>query len=204
MSVIFSGETVDGVVVVSDITDAVDSGVVTFFVVRQSEVGEVGAVDAAVVGATWIGVEVSNSGAVVVEVASLEGVVCKTLSVAPTGMCGPVVSELVYGVILSVVKCATGVTESVVFAEVVAVKCTVVVSSGDRDGTGEGVVAIVLGNPGGVTVVVSGEILSTVTGFVLESVDTMVAVLGTVVFSVTTEGSESETGPGLEVVTIKV
>lgn len=55
-------------------------------------------------------------------------------------------------------------------------------------------VAAVLGNPGGVTLVVVGPVLSTVTGFALVSVYADVVVMGTVVPAVST--GVNETGIG--------
>lgn len=80
--VIFRGGGAAIVVVATGNSDTVGSSTVTFFVVvvLQSVVGADGAV---VVGATWMGVD--NSGAVVVEVVSSVGVVCRILSVVAGG-----------------------------------------------------------------------------------------------------------------------
>lgn len=75
VSVIFRGGGAAVVVVTVGVSDAVDSGTVTFFVdVCQSVVAEV-AGGSVVVSATWTGVDVGNSGAVVVEVVSSVGLV---------------------------------------------------------------------------------------------------------------------------------
>lgn len=68
VSVIFRGGGVAIVVVATGISDTMDSSIVTFFVaVVPSVVAEVGADGTVVVSSTWIGVDVGNSGAVVVE-----------------------------------------------------------------------------------------------------------------------------------------
>lgn len=198
ISVTFSGGDAAVVVVATGISDAVVSSMVTFFVVvLQSVVDEVGADGTVVVGATWTGVDVGNSGAVVVEVVSSAGVVCRIFSVVRGG---DVVSGLMYGVVLLVVKGATGVTDSVVLAEVG--NDTVPVSTAGEVGRGKEVVEAVLGKPGGMGVVVVGGSRSAVTGFVLVSVYAVVAVLGTVVLSVTIDVAETGAGLGLETVTI--
>lgn len=96
-------------------------------------------------------------------------------------------------------------TDSVVFAEETVDRVRGPVSTRGEVRGGEVVVEDVLGKPGGMGVVVVGGTLSTVTGFVLVSVYTVVVVvLGTVVLSVTVEVSETSDGPGLETVTIGV
>lgn len=170
MSVIFSGGGAAVVVVASGISDTVDSSTVTFFVVvaPQSEAAEVGADGAVVVSAARIGVDVGNSGMVVVEVVSSAGVVCRIFSVVAGGV---VVSGPAYGVVLLVIKGAGGVTDSVVVAEVTTGKDTVSVSTGGEAGRGEEVVEAVLGKPGGTgVVVVVGGRRSTVTSFVVVTV----------------------------------
>lgn len=203
VSVISRGGGAAVVVLAAGIFEAMDSDMVTFFVVCQSVAAEV-AGGAVVVSATWAEVDVSISGAVVVEVVSSVGVVCTILSVVTTATGGLVVSGVMYGVVLLMVIGATGVTDSVVFAEMTVGKVTVLVSTGGEVGRGEVVVEAVLGKPEVMGIVVVGGILSTVTGFVLVSVYNVVVVLGTVVLSVTVEVSETGAGPGLEVVPIGV
>lgn len=114
------------------------------------------------------------------------------------------VSGLMYGVVLLMVKGATGVTDSVDLAEVTVGKDTVPVWTGGEVGRGGEVVEAVLGKAGGMGVVVFAGSRSTVTGFVLVSVNVVVAVLVTVVLSVTIDVSESGAGLGLEEVTAGV
>lgn len=188
------------VVVATCISDTVDSCVVTFLVVvLQCVVAEVGADGEVVVGTTWSGCEVCSSAAGVVEDVGSVGVMCRILSVVTGGV---VVSGLMYGVVL--LKGATGVTDSVVVAEVTIGRDTVPVSIGGEVRRGEEVVEAVLGKPGGIGVVVLGGSRSTVTVFVLVSVYAVVAELGTVVLSVTMDVSETGAGVGLEEVTIGV
>lgn len=188
------------VVVATCISDTVDSCVVTFLVVvLQCVVTEVGADGEVVVGTTWSGCEVCSSAAGVVEDVGSVGVTCRILSVVTGGV---VVSGLMYGVVL--LKGATGVTDSVVVAEVTIGRDTVPVSIGGEVRRGEEVVEAVLGKPGGIGVVVLGGSRSTVTVFVLVSVYAVVAELGTVVLSVTMDVSETGAGVGLEEVTIGV
>lgn len=188
------------VVVATCISDTVDSCVVTFLVVvLQCVVAEVGADGEVVVGTTWSGCEVCSSAAGVVEDVGSVGVTCRILSVVTGGV---VVSGLMYGVVL--LKGATGVTDSVVVAEVTIARDTVPVSIGGEVRRGEEVVEAVLGKPGGIGVVVLGGSRSTVTVFVLVSVYAVVAELGTVVLSVTMDVSETGAGVGLEEVTIGV
>lgn len=188
------------VVVATCISDTVDSCVVTFLVVvLQCVVAEVGADGEVVVGTTWSGCEVCSSAAGVVEDVGSVGVTCRILSVVTGGV---VVSGLMYGVVL--LKGATGVTDSVVVAEVTIGRDTVPVSIGGEVRRGEEVVEAVLGKPGGIGVVVLGGSRSTVTVFVLVSVYAVVAELGTVVLSVTMDVSETGAGVGLEEVTIGV
>ncbi len=200
VSVNFRGGGAAVVVVATIISDTVVSSTVTFFVVvLQSVVAEVGADGTVVVGVTWIGVDVGNSGAVVVEVVSSAGVVCRIFAVVTRG---DVVSGLMYGVVLRVVKGATGVTDSVVLAEVTVDNDTVSVSTGGEVRRGKEVVETGLGKPGGMGVVVVGGSRSSVTGFVLVSVYAVVAVLGKVVLSVSIDMSETGAGLGLETVII--
>lgn len=117
---------------------------------------------------------------------------------------GVVISGLMYDVVFLVAKGATGVTDSVVFAEVAAGKDRVPVSTGGGVGTGEAVVSAVLGKPGGMGVVVVGGGLSTVTVFVLVSVYTVLVALEAVVLTVTKDVSEIGARPGLETVMIGV
>lgn len=188
------------VVVATCISDTVDSCVVTFLVVvLQCVVTEVGADGEVVVGTTWSGCEVCSSAAGVVEDVGSVGVTGRILSVVTGGV---VVSGLMYGVVL--LKGATGVTDSVVVAEVTIGRDTVPVSIGGEVRRGEEVVEAVLGKPGGIGVVVLGGSRSTVTVFVLVSVYAVVAELGTVVLSVTMDVSETGAGVGLEEVTIGV
>lgn len=188
------------VVVATCISDTVDSCVVTFLVVvLQCVVAEIGADGVVVVGTTWSGCEVCSSAAGVVEDVGSVGVTCRILSVVTGGV---VVSGLMYGVVL--LKGATGVTDSVVVAEVTIGRDTVPVSIGGEVRRGEEVVEAVLGKPGGIGVVVLGGSRSTVTVFVLVSVYAVVAELGTVVLSVTMDVSETGAGVGLEEVTIGV
>lgn len=201
-SVIFRGGGAAVVVVAAGISDTVDSSVVTFFVVvPQSVVADVRADGSVVVSATWIGIVVDNSGALVVEVVSSVTVVCRTFS-GVTGV--DVVSGRTYGVVLLVAKGATGVIDSVVLAEVIVGKDKVPVATGGEVGRGEEVVEAVVGKPGGIGVVVVGGSRSTVTSFVLVSVCAVEAVLGAVVLSVTIDVSETGAGTGLEAVTIGV
>lgn len=152
VSVIFIGGAAAVVVVAAGISDTVDSCMVTFFVVvLQSVAAEVGA--GVVVGATWSRVDVGNSEAVVEEVVGSVGVTCRILSVVTRG---DVVSGLMTGVVLLVVKGPTGVTDSVVLAEVPVGKDVVPVSMGGEVGRGVEVVEAVLGKPGGMGVVVVG------------------------------------------------
>lgn len=201
VSVIFTGGGTAVVVVATGISDTVDSSMVTFVVVvPQSAAADVGEDGTVVVTATWIGIVVDNPGAVVVEVVRSVGVVRRIFSVVTGGD----VSGPVYGVVLLVMKGETGVTDSVVLAEVPVGKDTVPVSTGGEVGRREEVVEAVLGKPGGMGIVVVGGSCSTVTGFVLVSVYAVVAVLGTVVLSVTIDDSETGAGPGLEEVIIGV
>lgn len=190
------------VVVATCISDTVDSCVVTFLVVvLQCVVAEVGADGEVVVGTTWSGCEVCSSAAGVVEDVGSVGVTGRILSVVTGGV---VVSGLMYGVVLLMVKGATCATDSVVVAEVTIGRDTVPVSIGGEVRRGEEVVEAVLGKPGGIGVVVLGGSRSTVTVFVLVSVYAVVAELGTVVLSVTMDVSETGAGVGLEEVTIGV
>lgn len=175
-SVTFDGGDTVLVVVAPDVSETAGTGAVTFFVVTDS--GEVGT---GVVGATWTGVDGGNSGTGVVEVTSSVGGVCSVFSVVTMETSGAVVLGLVRTVVLRVVKGATGVTDSVVLAEVTVGKETVPVSAGGKGGPGEKVVAAVLGKPGGTDVVVVGGVLSTVA---VVSVCAAVVVLGNVVLSV--------------------
>lgn len=115
---------------------------------------------------------------------------------------GDVVSGIMTGVVLLVMRGATGMTDLVVLAEVTVGKDVVSVLMGGEVGRGEEVVEAVLGKTAGMGVVVVGGSCSTVTGFVLVTVYAVVAVLGTVVLSVTTD--VTETGAELEEVTIGV
>lgn len=115
---------------------------------------------------------------------------------------GGVVSGIMTGVVLLVMRGATGVTDLVVLAEVTVGKDVVSVLTGGEVGRGEEVVEAVLDKTAGMGVVVVGESCSTVTGFVLVTVYAVVAVLGTVVLSVTSD--VTETGAELEEVTIGV
>lgn len=102
---------------------------------------------------------------------------------------GDVASGPTYVVVFLVVKGTTGVTTSVLLAEV-----TAPVPTGGRAGRGEALVCVVLGNPGGMCVVVVGGCLST--AFVVPvSVVMVVAVLSTVVLSVTKDVSATGAGP---------
>lgn len=115
---------------------------------------------------------------------------------------GDVVSGRTYGVVFLVVKGASGVTDSLVLAEVTVGKDTAPVLTGGRVGRGTAVVCVVLGKPGGMGIVVVGGRLSAVIAFVLVSVVAVVAVLKTVVLSVSED--VSETGARLEAVTVDV
>lgn len=177
-----------GAVVVVDegSSDTVDSCVVTLLVVvLQSVPAEVGA--GLVVGATGSRADVGDSEAAVEAVFSSVGVTCRILSVVRGG---GVVSGLLTGVVLLVVKGLTGVTDSGVKVG----KDVVPVSTGGGVGRGEEVVEAVLGKPAGMGLVVTGLILVTVYG--------VVAVMGTVVLPVTVD--TSETGAGLGEVTTGV
>lgn len=202
VSVIFGDVGAAVVVVATGISDTLDSSMVTFFVVVfHSSPAEVGADGVGVVGATWIGVDVGNSGTVVVGVFSSAGLVCRIASVVAGG---DVVSGLMYGVVLLVMKGATGVTGSVVLAEVTVGKDTAPVSTGAEVGRGGEVVEAVLGKPGGMGVVVVWGRRSAVAGVVLVSVYAVVAVPVTVVLPVTVDVSETGARLGLEAVTIGV
>lgn len=184
-----SGEGIAGVVI-----DALVSVMATFSVgVLQSVAVEVEGDGAAVVGAMWIMVVVGNSGAVVVEVVRSVEMVGKIVSVVKGGV-------LMCGVVLLVVKVAAGVTDSIIFVDVISGKDIVLVSTKGEAGSGRAVVKAVLGKAGGMNVVVS----STVESVVLVSVCAEEAVVGTVAVSVTTEVSETGAGLGPEVVMIGV
>lgn len=196
VSVIFRGGAAAVVVVGEGTSDTVDSCMVTLFVVvLQSVAAEVGV--GLVVGATCSGADVGDSEAAVEAVFSSVGVTCRILSVV-TG--GAVVSGLMTGVVLLVVKGLTGVTDSGV--KVTVGKDVVPVSTGGGVGRGEEVVEAGLGKPAGMGLVVVGGRRSSVTGLILVTVYAVVAVLGTVVLSVTVD--VSETGAGLREVTMGV
>lgn len=139
-------------------------------------------------------VVVVNSGAVVVGVVRSVKVVCDILSVVTDGV-------MMCGVVLVVVKGADGVTNSVIFVEMISGKAVVPVTTEGEAGRPAAVVKAVLGEPDVMDVVTI--VPSTVEDFDLVSVCAEVVVLGTIVFSVITEVSRTRAELGLEAVTIR-
>lgn len=139
-------------------------------------------------------VVVVNLGAVVVGVFRSVEVVCNILSVVTDGV-------MMCGVVLVVVKGAAGVTNSVIFVEMISGKAVVTVSTEGEAGRATAVVKAVLGEPDVMDVVT--VVPSTVEDFVLVSVCAEIVVLGTIVFSVITEVSGTRAGLGLEAVMIR-
>lgn len=139
-------------------------------------------------------VVVVNLGAVVVGVVRSVEVVCNILSVVTDGV-------MMCGVVLVVVKGAAGVTNSVIFVEMISGKAVVTVSTEGEAGRATAVVKAVLGEPDVMDVVT--VVPSTVEDFVLVSVCAEIVVLGTIVFSVITEVSGTRAELGLEAVMIR-